>query len=167
MKVAPAEGKKLENPTKINQYLQYGIGMFACFFGLLPFKIDKENWALSFRWISSETIWSLVRLVIFNFPLSFLPVILGVVYGPGEWSSQEGGLGNLTNQTISVAPTVYLVVYAVEYISSYTYFILQRSAKKEFLAIQWAGNGEEPESIFSIDTMQNIARIANAVQVTL
>ena len=136
MKVAPAEENGVGNPTKINKFLQYGVGIFVGFFGLFPFKKNKETWELSFRWISSETIWSLVRLVVFNSSLSFLPVILGVVYGPGEWSSQEGGLGNLTNQTISVAPTVYLVVYAVEYISSYTYFILQRSAKKEFLAIR-------------------------------
>ena len=130
MKVAPDVGKKLENPTKINQYLQYGIGMFASFLGLLPFKIDRETWALSFRWISSETIWSLVRLVVFNSPLSFLPVILGVVFGPEELRSDEGKSGNSTNQTIYVEPTVYLVVYAVEYISSYTFFILQRTAKK-------------------------------------
>ena len=71
------------------------------------------------------------RLVVFNSPVSFLPVILGVVYGPEELRSDEGKSGNATNQTIHVESTVYLVVYAVEYISSYTFFILQRTAKKE------------------------------------
>ena len=71
------------------------------------------------------------RLVVFNSPFSFLPVILGVVYGPEELRSDEGKSGNATNQTIHVESTVYLVVYAVEYISSYTFFILQRTAKKE------------------------------------
>ena len=130
MKVAPAEENGVENPTKINKFLQYGIGMFVGFFGLFPFKMDKETWELSFRWISSETIWSFVRLVVFNSPFSFLPVILGVVFGPEELRSDEGKSGNATNQTIHVESTVYLVVYAVEYISSYTFFILQRSAKK-------------------------------------
>ena len=130
MKVSPAAKtkvhEKMHNSTKINQYLQQGFWMLAYWFGISPFKIDKETWALSFRWISSETFWSLVRLVVINAPFSYLPVILWGVYGPAEWE-KEGGFANATSQTISKAPTVWLIVFAVEYISSYAYFILQKN----------------------------------------
>ena len=134
MKVSPAAKtkvhEKMHNSSKINQYLQHGFWMLAYWFGIIPFKIDKETWALSFRWISSETFWSLVRLVVINAPFSFLPVILWGVYGPAEWE-KEGGFANVTSQTTSNWPPVWFIVFAVEYISSYAYFILQRAAKKK------------------------------------
>ena len=134
MKVSPAAKtkvhEKMHNSSKINQYLQYGFWMLAYWFGIIPFKIDKETWALSFRWISSETFWSLVRLVVINAPFSFLPVILWGVYGPAEWE-KEGGFANATSQALSMALPVWLIVFAVEYISSYAYFVLQRAAKKK------------------------------------
>ena len=134
MNVSPAAKtkvhEKMNNSTKINQHLQQGFWMLAYWFGISPFKIDKETWALSFRWISSETFWSLVRLVVINAPFSYLPVILWGVYGPAEWE-EEGGFANATSQTTSVWPPVWFIVFAVEYISSYAYFVLQRAAKKE------------------------------------
>ena len=134
MKVSPeAKTKvheKMESSTKINQYLQQGFWMLAYWFGISPFKFDKETYAMSFRWISPETFWSLVRLVVINAPFSFLPVILWGVYGPAEWE-KEGGFANATSKTTSDWPPVWFIVFAVEYISSYSYFVLQRAAKKE------------------------------------
>ena len=120
--------------------------MLAYWFGINPFKFDKETCSISFRWISSETFWSLVRLVVINAPFSYLPVILWGVYGPAEWE-KEGGFANATSQSISKAPTVWLIVFAVEYISSYAYFVLQRAAKmtyltQMFLAVQGSSIGD-------------------------
>ena len=136
MSVAPARKKNqsteiMENTSKINHYLQYGIGMLVILVGLFPFKINKKTWALSFQWISSETIWSLVRLVVFNFPFSLLPFILWGFYGPGEAKTENWGFSNNTNGSMSMKPQVFVIVFAVEYVSSYTFFILFRAAKKE------------------------------------
>ena len=136
MSVAPARKKNqsteiMENTSKINHYLQYGIGMLVILVGLFPFKINKKTWALSFQWISSETIWSLVRLVVFNFPFSFLPIIMWGFYRPGEARTENPGFSNSTNGSTSTKPTVYVIVFAVEYVSFYTFFILFRAAKKD------------------------------------
>ena len=129
MKVAPARKedyhkKKMETPSRINKYLQYCIGIPVYCFGLLPYKMDKETWEFSFRWISSETIWSLVRLVVFNSPFSFLPVILWGFYGPREWETEDFDFANMTSSLKSLEPTVSTIVFATEYVISYTYFIL-------------------------------------------
>ena len=126
MKVTPAAKKERgKDPSKIHQYLQCALGWLVVCVGLSPFKMDMETWEFSFRWISSETFWSLVRLVLFNSPFSFLPIILCGVYGPKEWETDDLGISNFTNGSMSVSTAVF----AVEYVSSYTYFILYRTAK--------------------------------------
>jgi len=86
MKVTPAEQKgipenKMENRSKADQYFLFGINALAWCLGLFPFKMNKETGELSFRWISSETIWALIRLVATNAPFSFLPIVLFACFG--------------------------------------------------------------------------------------
>ena len=88
MKVAPMgtreePDKIMQKYSKADQYLLTCIQGLFYFFGLAPYKYNKETWEISFRWFSSTTIWMLIRLVIFNAPFSFLPFILWAIYGPG------------------------------------------------------------------------------------
>ena len=150
MKIASVEQKrnheeKMKNRSKAEQYLIFGIHTLAIFFGLSPYKINKATGEFSFRWISWEAIWSLARLVVFNAPLSFLPLLLLVFYGPGEWKPEElQQFVNATSEQTSTS-TVAIAVCAVEYISCYSYFILSKAAKKSFgeinmlFFLEWKG----------------------------
>ena len=138
MKIASVEQKrnheeKMKNRSKAEQYLIFGIHTLAIFVGLSPYKINKATGEFSFRWISWEAIWSLARLVVFNTPLSFLPLLLLAFYGPGEWKPEE--LQQFVNATSEQASTstVAIAVCAVEYISCYSYFILSKAAKKSIM----------------------------------
>ena len=134
MKVSPVDEKakseeKMKNGWKIDQYLAFGIYIFMYSIGLNPYKINKETGEISFKWLSYETFWSLVRLVLFNSPFSFLPVVLASLFGRDELTKEE--LGRFTNMTAMQASTgpVYAVVFSIEYISTYSFFILSRAAK--------------------------------------
>ena len=134
MKVVPVDqkaktGEKMKNHSKIDQYLAFGIYTFVYCLGLNPYKVNKETGEVSFKWFSWETIWSLIRLVIFNSPFSFLPAVLDGLFGTDEWETEElGGLTNVTDVTEKTA-TVYVLVSSVEYISTYSFFVLSRAAK--------------------------------------
>ena len=134
MKAASVEQKgslpeKMEIRSKAEQYLVFGIHTLVLCVGLSPHKVNKETGEISFRWFSCETIFALIRLVVFNAPLSFLPMVLVFIFGPGEWKSEE--LAGFANSTSSgTTSTVAIVVSAVEYVSCYSYFILSKAAKK-------------------------------------
>ena len=139
MKVSPLEQKmdsekKMPNRSKADQYLATGIHTFVVCLGLIPYKIKKETGEISFKWFSCKTILSLIRLVIFNFPCSILPAFFAF-FGTEEWNQEEkSGSANSTIETVPTA-TVFLAVTAVEYISSYSYFILSRVAKSYALKV--------------------------------
>ena len=111
MEVAPVHQRgnpERKNHSKADQYFVLAIHMLVICFGLNPYKIDKETGEVSFRWISRETLWSLIRLVLFNSPLSFLPVIFAALYVPAEWKPEEGsGFANATSDSTATS-TVYL-----------------------------------------------------------
>ena len=157
MKVAPVDqktmtGDKMKNGSKADQYLLPGIHMFVYCLGLSPYKINWETGEVSFKWFSSETIWSLVRLVLFNSPFSFLPIVLFAFFGIAEWENQEWGVKNVTttlnatlnatsnatlNATSNSASTgastsseVYQILSSLEYIFCYSLFFLSKVAKK-------------------------------------
>ena len=145
MKVRPIAEKgnssssdKMRDLSKADQYLTSLIHMFMYCIGLNPYKFNKETGEVSFKWISWETIWALARLIVFNAPFSFLPIILLLCFGaeefkPTEEMSQPENTtsqdANATTQHISTS-TVWLAVISIEYISCYSYFILFRAAKK-------------------------------------
>ena len=144
MKVTPVSQKgnsssdKMKDRSKADQYLTFLIHMFMYCIGLNPYKINKETGEISFKWISWETIWALTRLILFNAPLSFLPIILLICFRaeefkqPEEMSQDENTTSldvNTTTQHVSTS-TVFLAVVSIEYISCYSYFILFRAAKK-------------------------------------
>ena len=107
-----------------------------------PDGANKETWEISFRWFSSTTLWTLIRLVVFNAPFSFLPFILWSIYGPGvletadSEDTEDPEIANATsnstasmpvntaNESTTIMPMVFLVVHAVEYVSCYSIFIL-------------------------------------------
>ena len=150
MKVSPVDEKakseeKMKNGWKIDQYLAFGIYIFMYSIGLNPYKINKETGEISFKWLSYETFWSLVRLVLFNSPFSFLPVVLFLVFGMDEWDGMVNKLTNSTsnatmNATLNTTSTtaygsdqVYKMLVAIEYISSYSFFILQKRCKSKLI----------------------------------
>ena len=161
MKVAPVDqktmtGEKMKNASKADQYLLSGIHMFVYCLGLSPYKINWETGEVSFKWFSCETIWALVRLVLFNSPFSFLPIVLFGLFGIAEWENQEWGeLADVKNVTTTLSATSnatlnatseatsnaaissaststvpYQILFTLEYISCYSYFILSKVAKK-------------------------------------
>ena len=67
--------KAMQKYSMADQYLLTCIQGLVYFFGLAPYKYNKETWEISFRWFSSTTIWTLIRLIIFNAPFSFLPIM--------------------------------------------------------------------------------------------
>ena len=138
MKVSPSEQKRRsdkdrETSLKENRRLVFAFYTLAKCLGFSPYKQNKETRELSFKWISWETLLSLIRLVALNSPLSILPIVLGVFFGPGEWSEEE--LKDLMHSEISnksslpALPPVYVGVSVVEYLSYFSYFIL-KSCKK-------------------------------------
>ena len=174
MKVAPVDRKakteeEMKNGSKTGQYLFSAIHMFMYCLGLSPYKFNKETGEVSFKWFSCETIWSLVRLVVFNSPFSFLPVVLFAIYGTDEWSNQanmaevnnmnvtlnatsnatstgtlNATLNAMSNATLNAALNVtrnatsydsapnglvYKIIVAIEFISSFSFFILHTIAK--------------------------------------
>ena len=163
MKVAPVDQKgkteeKMNNGFKTDQYLALGIHMSAYCLGLSPYKLNMETGEVSFRWFSRETIWSLIRLVIFNSPFSFLPVVFFAIFGRAEWENLEWGKmpddKNTTNATLNAtsnatfnatfnatssaavnvalnAAPVYQILFTLEYVSYYSFFILLKVAKSK------------------------------------
>ena len=132
MKVTPMRQKanKMNKYSKADQYFVFAIHTLTVCLGVSPFKFNKQTGEISFKWFSFETIWSLVRLLVFNAPFSFLPVILMFFFGEGEWEPEERSrFVNVTSQHVSKS-TVFMAVVTVEYVSCYSYFILFRAAKK-------------------------------------
>ena len=139
MKVTPVtpeqkihSDKEMPHPSKADRYSAIGIHTLVFCLGFSPYKMKKETGEVSFKWLSFETIWSLIRLVIFNSPFSILPIVLMAFLGTGELEQEEmSGFSNDTSETSSTSTvTVYAAVSMVEYISCYSYFILSRVAKK-------------------------------------
>ena len=158
MKVVPV-GQKAKTEQKMNrskrdQYLVFGIRMFAYFLGLSPYKFNAETGEVSFKWFSCETLWCFIRLVLFNSPFSFLPVVFFAIFGRAEWENLEWGKmpddKNTTNATsnatssatfnatssaavnvaLNAAP-VYQILFTLEYVSYYSFFILLKVAKSK------------------------------------
>ena len=147
MKVSPVgtrekSDKIMQKYSKADQSLLTCIQVLVYFFGLAPYKYNKETWEISFRWFSSTTLWTLIRLVVFNAPFSFLPFILWAICGPGvletadSEDTEDPEIANATsnstasmpvntaNKSTTIMPMVFLVVHAVEYVSCYSIFIL-------------------------------------------
>ena len=107
IQVSPVDQKaktedKMRNESKTDQYLVYGMHMFIFCLGLSPYKINKETGEVFFRWFSCKTIWSLIRLVLFNSPFSFLPVVLFAFFGTAELKQEDlGGFSNCTSSSMS------------------------------------------------------------------
>ena len=144
MKVAPVDqkAKNEEKRSKTGQYLQSGIHMFMYCLGLSPYKINKETGEVSFKWFSSETIWSLVRLIVFNSPFSFLPVVLFAYFGQDEWVGMTASSNSTFNATLNTTlnatsitnhklpnALMYTILISIENISCYSFFILPKAAK--------------------------------------
>ena len=155
MKVAPVDQKakteeRMKNVSKIDQYLVSGIHVFMYCLGLSPYKVNKETGEVSFKWFSCETFWSLVRLVVFNSPFSFLPVVFFVAFGRDEWSgvaevkemnatlNSASALNATLNTTLNATSItknelpnalMYTILISIENISCYSFFILPKAAK--------------------------------------
>ena len=50
--------------------------MIAIILGIIPMKIDKKEMVFSFRLFSWRSLFSFVRLVVFNAPLTIVPLVL-------------------------------------------------------------------------------------------
>ena len=125
--------------TKLANYFVISVWSLAGFLGLLPFKYDKETKNCSFKWFSSETIFSFVRLVLFNFPSTILPTILYIVYFNNEWNDEpnnpfQGGKtdaenGTRSNSSSSARLSSAELVQTIDYFTNCSLFILSKLQK--------------------------------------
>ena len=123
MKVQPLEQKKqLTKEMKKVWHLKIFIWMTADFLGLFPLKIDKETFLFSFKWFSTKTLLSFLRLALFNIPLTILPAALFLLNFKEEWGSSRPPWMDEGNGTISTQE----VVFYGEYVCNYSYFILSQ-----------------------------------------
>ena len=143
IKVEPEEhegqfkAQKSKN-TKLAYYFVILVWSLAGFLGLLPFKYDKETKHCSFKWFSPETIFSFVRLVLFNFPSTILPTILYFVYFNEEWTDEptnpfQGGKTdanyNGTNNSSGARLSSAELVQTIDYFTNCSLFILSKLQK--------------------------------------
>ena len=145
IKVEPEEhegqlkAQKSKN-TKLAYYFVILVWSVAGFLGLLPFKYDKETKHCSFKWFSPETIFSFVRLVLFNFPSTILPTILYFVYFNEEWSDEptnpfrmgKTDASNGTNSSSAGLSSAELV-QTIDYFTNCSLFILSELQKHKVL----------------------------------
>ena len=130
------EAQKSKN-TKFANYFVISVWSLAGFLGLLPFKYDKETKNCSFKWFSSETIFSFVRLVLFNFPSTILPTILYFLYFNNEWADEpnnpfQGGktdTNNGTNNSSGARLSSVELVQTIDYFTNCSLFILSKLQK--------------------------------------
>ena len=124
MKVQPF----VQNEQQMSKEMKnvYNLKMFiwttANGLGLLPFRVDKETHQLSFKWLSTQTLLSLLRLLFFNSLLTILPVVLFYLHYKEEWGSDKPGWMKRGNGTISTAE----VTFYGEYLCNYSYYILSQ-----------------------------------------
>ena len=141
IKVEPEEhegqfkAQKSKN-TKLAYYFVILVWSLAGFLGLLPFKYDKETKHCSFKWFSPETIFSFVRLVLFNFPSTILPTILYFLYFNEEWSDEPTnpfrmGKTDANNETSSSSAGLSSaeLVQTIDYFTNCSLFILSTLQK--------------------------------------
>ena len=123
MKVQLREQKKhLTKEMKKVWHLKLFIWMTADFLGIFPLKIDKETFLFSFKWLSTKTLFSFLRLALFNIPLTILPVALFLLNFKEEWGSSRPPWMDEGNGTI----TTQEVVFYGEYVCNYSYYILSQ-----------------------------------------
>ena len=127
MKVQPVEqNEQIGKDMRKFKHLKVFIWMTANTLGLVPYTVDKDTFLFSFKWFSSKTIFSILRLALFNILLTILPAVLFFLNYKNEWGSDSPGWMATGNGTIT---TVEVVAY-VEYVANYSYFILTRLQKK-------------------------------------
>ena len=114
--------KQTSKETKKVLYLKIFVWMTANGLGLVPFKVGKQNHLLSFKWLSTKTVLSLLRLVLFNSVLTILPAVLFFLNYKDEWGSDRPSWMGDGNGTIS---TQEVVTYG-EYVCNYSYYILSQ-----------------------------------------
>ena len=128
MKVQPVEqNEQIGKDMRKFKHLKVFIWMTANTLGLVPYTVDKDTFLFSFKWFSSKTIFSILRLALFNILLTILPAVLFFLNYKNEWGSGSPGWMARGNGTI----TTEEVVAYVEYVANYSYFILTRLQKKQ------------------------------------
>ena len=138
MKVHPI-GEQIQSQMGKVKYLKLFIWVTANILGFVPFNLDKEKGLFSFKWFSTKTIFSFLRLALFNTLLTVLPALLFFLNYKNEWGSDSPGWMTRGNGTIS---TEEVVTY-VEYVANYSYFILpqlQRRLKQTFIFVSFQIN---------------------------
>ena len=131
----PQESKN----TKLADFFVISVWSLAGFLGLLPFKFDKETKNCSFKWISTETIFSFVRLVLFNFPFTVLPSIFFFLFINDEWRDEPtdpfqwgktNANGTNNNSSSNRGLSSAELVQTIDYFTNYSLFILSKLQKQ-------------------------------------
>ena len=131
MKVNPLneeEQPRTEEQSTLRRVVSF-VWSSSVFFGFLPFHQNKRDHTFSFKFFSFTTIFTFARLVLFNFPFTFLPIILFLNFGGNELEQEQFeallGIGNGTTTTATMLETTL----RVDYIIGFTLFILSELQK--------------------------------------
>ena len=98
----------------------------ATFFGQIAMKVDEKKGEIKFKLFSCSSIFTLIRLVVFNLPFVLTPAIIYF----GGFSDQElKDLGVSTNVSVGIANISFEsntreIVQLIGYFTNYTYFAL-------------------------------------------
>ena len=138
---AEAQEKK---KRRLVDYFVISVWSLAGFFGLLPFKYDKETKTCSFKWVSTVTIFSFIRLVLFQFPSTALCSIFFLFYYNDEWIDEptdpfQGSKAYNANGTNSSGNRLSSsdLVQTIDYFTNYSLFILPELRKHTALFFSW------------------------------
>ena len=141
MKVNPLneeEQPRTEEQSTLNRVATF-VWSSAILFGFLPLNYTEHNHnhnhehnhSISFKFFSLTTLFSFARLVLFNSPFTFLPVILFLNFGRNELEQEhyEAFFG-MRNGTITTIETAL----RVDFVFSFTLFILPELEKNTFVS---------------------------------
>ena len=149
IKVEPEDHEKQfkaqeSKKRRLVDYFVLSVWSLASFLGHLPFKWDKETKTCSFKWVSPETIFSFVRLVLFNFPSIVLPSVFYFLYYNDEWIDEPmdpfqgektyNANGTNSNSSSSAQLSSSDLVQTLDYFTNYSLLILSELQKHTALS---------------------------------
>ena len=133
VKIAPSdkpEDKDKDKPNKVSKVLVFLLSMIVHLIGICPVKYDKKKEVYSFKLISWTSFWAFVRLLVFNAPLTIVPVAL-LVSGSVSEEVQHSGLieewkkSNITfEKDVIYDNDMVRMTSGFQYLACYLYYAL-------------------------------------------
>ena len=114
---------KMTKPARAIFYLVVIIGRL---FGQNAMKYDEKNGKIEFKLFSCSSLFTLIRLVVFNFPFILAPAMIHFGgFKDEEWENfVDSRNGTFENATVPGQPKTREIVQSIEYFSNFSYYVL-------------------------------------------